>query len=81
MSKKGMLVAAAVAGLFTVGPMVTKAFAGGDVACTGVNECKGKGSCHGGEGGCKGKNACKGKGVTMMPEKDCTAKGGKVAKK
>jgi len=80
MSKKGMLVAAAVAGLFTLGPIATKAFAGDQVACTGANECKGKGSCKGGEGGCKGKNSCKGKGVMMTTEKDCMAKKGKVVK-
>src|SRR5258708_6759571 len=72
-TKKGVMVAAAVAGLFATvgGPFVKAARAGaGDVACTGVNECKGKGSCKGGENGCKGKNSCKGKGITMMPEKD-----------
>lgn len=52
------------------------------VMCTGVNECKGKGAC-GGKGmanECKGKNACKAKGVmSMKDDKECTAKGGKVA--
>jgi hypothetical protein len=49
------------------------------VACTGVNECKGKGECAGAGNSCAGSNSCKGKGVTMMSADDCQKKGGKVA--
>jgi hypothetical protein len=82
MSKKGMLVAAAVAGLFAAAPvMVGVAHAGDGVMCKGINACKGKGECKGGEGGCGGKNSCKGKGVMKAgSEKECKDKGGTVAK-
>jgi hypothetical protein len=78
---KGALIASGVASLLSSGV----AFAGDkakdapkDVKCAGVNECKGKGACHGADNGCSGQNGCKGKGWTKMSEKDCTAKGGKV---
>ena len=50
------------------------------VACTGVNECKGKGSCKTANNGCAGQNECKGKGLTEVASADeCTSKGGTVA--
>jgi len=79
-SAKGLLVAAAAAGLF--GTAVAKGLAAdapkasSDVHCMGVNECKGKGSCHSTDNECKGKNACKGKGVTMISAEECAKKGG-----
>jgi uncharacterized membrane protein len=84
--KKQTVVASAVAALFAMGALAgeNKAPAKGDkaaaaaVKCTGVNECKGKGSCHGAGNACAGKNECKGKGVTAMSEADCKAKGGTV---
>jgi hypothetical protein len=43
------------------------------IDCQGVNECKGKGSCHSAQNSCAGKNECKGKGhLTMTPE-ECRA--------
>ncbi|MEW6776867.1 MAG: hypothetical protein AB1405_11270 [Bdellovibrionota bacterium] len=88
-STKGLLVAAAAAGIF--GAVVAKGLAAdatapaassADVMCSGINECKGKGACAGADNTCAGKNACKGKGVLKVgTEKECTDKGGKVVKK
>ncbi|HXX30865.1 MAG TPA: hypothetical protein VEJ89_09110 [Myxococcaceae bacterium] len=80
---KGAVVASAVASLFAAG-----AFAQADkpapaadkgIKCSGVNSCKGTGSCAGAGHGCAGKNSCKGTGWSYTKtEKDCTDKGGKV---
>jgi hypothetical protein len=83
MSKKGMLVAAAVAGLFAAAPvMVGVAHAGDGVMCKGINSCKGKGECKSSAGtSCKGQNGCKGQGVNKAAsEKECKDKGGTVVK-
>mgnify|MGYP001256341645 CR=1 FL=1 len=83
---KGTMIASAVASLFAFGAYAadakapakdTKA-AAGNVKCTGVNECKGKGACAGASNACAGKNECKGKGVQAMTEADCKTKGGTV---
>ena len=47
------------------------------VRCTGVNDCKGKGSCKSAKNDCKGQNACKGQGFTETTAKDCKVAGGK----
>ena len=50
------------------------------VRCEGVNACKGTGECGSASGNsCAGTNECKGKGWIQIPEKDCKARGGKVA--
>jgi hypothetical protein len=68
MSIKGAMIAASVAGLFTMGVAgMASAKKGDDVMCTGVNACKGK-------------NGCKGQGNMKMSKADCEAKGGKAAK-
>ena len=79
-TKKGILLAGAAAALILSGAVGARADekTGGDVYCSGVNACKGKGACAGGGNACAGQNGCKGKGVTKSTEKDCTAKGGKV---
>lgn len=84
-SKKGMLVAAAVAGLFAAGIASADhhegAKEGGKVKCEGINSCKGTGACGGAGHACAGKNECKGKGwVTVASADECTEKGGKVVK-
>lgn len=48
------------------------------VDCTGVNACKGQGTCKQEGHGCGGMNECKGKGVLTMTEEECKAKGGTV---
>jgi uncharacterized membrane protein len=85
-SKKGVMVATAVAGLFAANIAVADhheaadgAKAGAKVKCEGINSCKGTGACGGAGHGCAGKNECKGKGwVTTSSAKECTDKGGKV---
>jgi hypothetical protein len=80
MSVKGTVVAAMVAGLFAgAAPLVASAGAKG-VHCEGANSCKGKSECKTASSGCSGQNGCKGKGwITAADEKECKAKGGKVA--
>jgi hypothetical protein len=80
MTTKGVLLAAAVAGLFaSATPMIGSAKAAGKIHCQGVNACKGKGGCKSADNACKGQNGCKGKGFVAMSEQDCKAKGGTVA--
>jgi uncharacterized membrane protein len=78
---KGMLMASAAAALFLSGAVTARAEekAGGDqVVCSGINACKGQGSCAGGGHSCAGQNACKGQGNMKTTAADCKAKGGKV---
>lgn len=78
---KGVLIASAVATLIASGSLVARAEdkAGGDkVRCTGINECKGHGSCAGDGHSCSGKNSCKGQGWVETSAAECTQKGGKV---
>lgn len=78
MTKQQLLVAAAIAGIVSVGTLSTPSFAAKEAKgqCAGVNACKGKGACKTAENECKGKNACKGKGHVEMTEAACTKKGG-----
>jgi hypothetical protein len=83
MSIKGAMIAASVAGLFTMGlagMASASAKKGDDVMCNGVNACKGQSACKGGDNACKGKNGCKGQGNMKMSKADCDAKGGKAVK-
>lgn len=86
MKNKGMMIAAAVAGMMFAGRvMATDAAAPTEapkkVKCSGVNECKGKGACGGATHDCAGKNECKGKGwISVDTEKECTDKAGTVVK-
>ncbi len=48
----------------------------GEIACYGINSCKGKSSCSTANNACSGQNSCKGKGFINVPLKDCYAKGG-----
>lgn len=80
-SHKGMLVAAAVAGLVIAGSAHADHHEakGADAAkgeCHGVNECKGTGACGGDGHACAGKNACKGKGWLKLTKAECDAKKG-----
>jgi len=83
MSIKGMMIAASVAGLFAAGSSSVASAAdkkGDEVTCSGINSCKGHGSCHGTGHACAGKNGCKGQGNTVTSKDDCLAKGGKIVK-
>ena len=79
---KGMMIAASVAGMFTMGIAGVSAAAspkkGEEVTCSGINSCKGTGSCHGAGHACAGQNGCKGQGNTRTSKEDCLAKGGKL---
>jgi hypothetical protein len=48
------------------------------VKCSGINSCKGKGSCSGASNSCSGQNGCKGKGWTEVTSKECKDKKGTV---
>jgi len=48
------------------------------VNCSGINSCKGKGSCQGAANSCAGKNPCKGIGWVSTTAKECKDKGGKI---
>jgi len=74
----GLVIAAAAAGVFAATPAAVSAGEAGKVHCLGVNGCKGKGDCKTASNACKGMNACKGKGMSIMSDKDCKAKGGKI---
>lgn len=79
---KGVAIAGALATLLA--PAVASAAKAGQgkaVECNGTNDCKGKGNCKGSSHDCKGQNDCKGQSFTMEKSaKDCTTKGGTVAK-
>ena len=48
----------------------------GEIACWGINACKGTSACTTAFNACNGQNACKGRGYLNVPEKECHAKGG-----
>lgn len=48
----------------------------GNIACWGINSCKGTTACSTAFNACNGQNACKGKGYLYVSAKECTAKGG-----
>ena len=79
-SKKKMLLAASVAGLIAVaGSILPATVYAADVACSGVNGCKGMADCGGKAHSCAGQNACKGQGWVRVPSQDlCTKLGGTI---
>ncbi len=77
----GAVLATAAAMLFGAAPIGSASAADSGVHCMCVNACKGQSACKSASNACKGQNACKGKGLTIMgSEKECTDKGGSVAK-
>ena len=48
----------------------------GEIACWGINECKGTTACGTAFNACTGQNECRGKGYIYIPEKECFARGG-----
>ena len=49
------------------------------VHCSGINACKGQGSCKSASNSCKGQNSCKGHGWVGQPSAEaCTSAGGMV---
>ncbi len=50
-----------------------------EVKCFGINECKGQSACDvEGAHVCGGQNECAGKGWILVPESECTEKGGEI---
>lgn len=47
-----------------------------DIACFGINACKGQTQCATAYNACPGQNSCKGKGFLYASTAECTAKGG-----
>ncbi len=83
MKLRGAVVASAALGLLSLGaaPAVAEHHEGGEIKCSGINACKGKGACAAADGShdCGGKNACKGKGwVNTASADECSEKGGSV---
>jgi hypothetical protein len=84
-NSNALTIASAVASMFAAQalagdkPPAPKEAKPAEVHCEGVNSCKGTGACGGAGHGCAGQNACKGQGWVSMSEKDCKAKGGKIA--
>lgn len=52
----------------------------GEIACWGINECKGQSACSTAFNACTGQNECKGQGFLNVPEKECYARGGEPLK-
>jgi hypothetical protein len=80
---QGAFIATAALGLLAAGPTVAIAgdSEGGQVKCSGINGCGGKGECAAADGShaCSGKNSCSGKGwVHTDSAEACTEKGGTV---
>lgn len=48
----------------------------GEIACWGINSCKGTTACTTAFNGCTSQNECKGRGYLKVPAKECSAKGG-----
>lgn len=80
----GGAIAIATAGVFyglhkSVDTLAPKAQAG-EIACWGVNSCKGQTACSTAFNACTGMNQCKGKGFINLPEKECYVLGGQPLK-
>jgi len=80
----GVTLATAAAALFIAGAGMTTAPTAAhadEVKCSGINSCKGQGSCKPASNECKGLNMCKGPGwgPTASTE-ECTTMGGEVLK-
>lgn len=48
--------------------------------CSGVNSCKGNGSCATANNNCAGQNSCKGQGWLPLTKTDCSARSGSFSK-
>ena len=76
----GAAIAVAAAGAFygmykSVSTFAPEAEAG-EIACFGINSCKGQSACTTAFNACTGQNECKGKGFLNVPEKECYTRGG-----
>lgn len=71
-----MAAAAAFYGMYkSVAAFAPEAKAG-DIACFGINSCKGTSACTTAFNACTGQNDCKGRGYLNVPAKECRTRGG-----
>lgn len=79
-SVNGTAIAVAAAGAFYAMYKSVDAFTpgveSGEIACWGINQCKGTTACTTAFNACTGQNACKGRGYIYVPEKECFSQGG-----
>ena len=80
----GAALSIAAAGAFygmykSVDVLVPKAEAG-EVACWGINECKGTTACTTAFNACTSQNECKSQGYIYVPQKECYTRGGQLLK-
>lgn len=68
----------AIASAATSTPALAKHSAAKQVACYGVNACKGQSDCKSANHECKGQNGCKGQGFKDMTAAQCAAAGGSL---
>ena len=72
------LVAAGLVGCSNLSGGGQTASATADVACYGVNKCKGHNDCKTATNACKGLGSCKGQGFINMPASSCDHVGGTI---
>lgn len=68
----------AIASTATSTPVFAKHQAAKQVACYGVNACKGQSDCKAGNHECKGQNDCKGQGFKDLTAAACAKAGGSL---
>ena len=68
----------AVAAAANATPALAKGHTAAQVACYGVNTCKGQSDCKTAHNDCKGLNTCKGQGFKTESAKACKAEGGSL---
>ena len=60
--------------------VMTPAAQSGDIACWGINSCKGQTACSTALNACTGQNTCKGRGYLHVSAQQCKARGGQPLK-
>ncbi len=68
--------AAAFYGMYKSVQVFTPEQGENEIACWGINECKGTTACTTAFNACTGQNECRGRGYIYVPEKECAARGG-----
>ncbi len=68
--------AVAFYGMYKSVSVLVPAANAGEIACYGINDCKGTTDCTTAFNSCNSQNECKGKGFLNVPEKECALKGG-----
>jgi len=72
--------AAAFYGMYKSVDVFVQKAEGDEIACWGINECKGTTACTTAFNACTGANDCRGRGYIYVPEKECYARGGEPLK-